>query len=96
VLEYGSMVKASHKSDVHSNGVMLLQVFTGRGPSDLMFAGELSIMNWVRQAFPQKLPEVLHSRMLLDHESSWIPSSSTQASSSRMSNSVALASIFEL
>nr|WAU86964.1 birch protein [Betula platyphylla] len=49
-LEYGSEGIVSTRGDVYSYGILLMETFTRKKPTDDMFAGEMSLKRWVEES----------------------------------------------
>ncbi|EAY81488.1 hypothetical protein OsI_36661 [Oryza sativa Indica Group] len=96
--EYALMGKASRESDVFSFGIMLLEVFTGKRPTDPMFIGGLTLRLWVSQSFPENLIDVADEHLLQDEETRlcFDHQNTSLGSSSTSRNNSFLTSIFEL
>ncbi|KAL2467660.1 putative receptor-like protein kinase [Forsythia ovata] len=63
--EYGSEGKVSTRSDVYSYGIILLEMFTRKKPTDEMFGAEMSLKQWVSEALQENsINEVLATGLL--------------------------------
>ncbi|XVF82953.1 hypothetical protein PTKIN_Ptkin16aG0093400 [Pterospermum kingtungense] len=66
--EYGLGSTATTNGDVYSYGILLLEIFTGRRPTDEMFYENLNLHNFVRTALPNRVVEIT-DRVLLQESS---------------------------
>ncbi|KAK3120595.1 hypothetical protein QOZ80_9AG0690600 [Eleusine coracana subsp. coracana] len=57
--EYGTSGKVSTNGDVYSFGIMLLEIFVGKAPTDAAFRDGLTLQEFVGGAFPEKIEQIL-------------------------------------
>ncbi|XP_042757653.2 LRR receptor-like serine/threonine-protein kinase EFR [Lactuca sativa] len=69
--EYGMGENPSTKGDVYNYGIMLMEIFTGKRPTDDIFVGGLSLKIWVQSAFPSNLDLVLDPYLIQELEELW-------------------------
>ena len=56
--------EASTKGDVYSYGILVLEMFTGRRPTDDMFKDGLNLHDFVKMALPKRLIEIVNPMLL--------------------------------
>ncbi|GMP36383.1 hypothetical protein CsSME_00008527 [Camellia sinensis var. sinensis] len=62
--EYGSEGRVSTNGDIYSYGVMLLETFTRKKPTDEMFSAEINLRQWVSASLPNKIMEIMDGGLL--------------------------------
>ena len=58
----------STAGDIYSYGVILLEMITGKHPTNDMFKDGLNLHNFVEHAFPHNICEILDSSLIPFHE----------------------------
>ncbi|MBA0792031.1 hypothetical protein Gohar_016560 [Gossypium harknessii] len=66
--EYGSEGIVSTKGDVYSFGILVMETFTRKRPTDDMFGEEMSFKRWVKESLPSSLVDVVDSELLNTRE----------------------------
>ncbi|KAL5537830.1 hypothetical protein UlMin_046034 [Ulmus minor] len=62
--EYGMGGEASIQGDVYSFGILILEIFTGKRPTDQMFDDSNNLHNFVQMALPDRLVEIVDPYLL--------------------------------
>ncbi|PIA54655.1 hypothetical protein AQUCO_00900905v1 [Aquilegia coerulea] len=66
--EYGLGGGVSPKGDVYSYGIVLLEMFTGKKPTDTMFTEELDLHKWVAMALPDFVMDIIDPELVNEDE----------------------------
>jgi serine/threonine protein kinase len=62
--EYGLGGHVTTKGDVYSYGIVLLEMLTGKKPTDNMFVEGMNLQKWVDSSFPNQLGKVVDKSLL--------------------------------
>ncbi|WCJ28084.1 Leucine-rich repeat protein kinase family protein [Euphorbia peplus] len=66
--EYGVAGHVSIQGDYYSYGILLLEMFTGKRPTDEMFIGDLTLYNYVSMALPGHVMDVVDPILLVQED----------------------------
>ncbi|XP_024028208.1 putative receptor-like protein kinase At3g47110 [Morus notabilis] len=62
--EYAMGGEPSREGDVYSYGILVLEMFTGKRPTDEIFEDDFNLHNFVAMALPERLVEIVDSSLL--------------------------------
>ncbi|XP_058222990.1 putative receptor-like protein kinase At3g47110 [Rhododendron vialii] len=66
--EYGMGEEISAQGDMYSYGVLLLEMFIGKRPTDCMFSDTLSLSGYTKRFLPNKVLEIVDPQIILEEE----------------------------
>ncbi|RYR70647.1 hypothetical protein Ahy_A02g004980 [Arachis hypogaea] len=66
IIEFGSKGIISTKGDVYSFGIMLMETFTRKKPTDDLFVAGLSMKGWISESLSRAIDRVVDSNLLQD------------------------------
>ncbi|XP_027181763.1 probable LRR receptor-like serine/threonine-protein kinase At3g47570 [Coffea eugenioides] len=67
--EYGMGGEVSTQGDVYSYGILLLELFTGKRPTDSMFTEDFSLHSYVKTALSHQVMEIVDPKISMEAES---------------------------
>lgn len=63
--EYGVANKASTEGDVYSYGIVVLEMFTGKKPTDVTAQNGLSLPRYVEMTLPERVADIMDANLQL-------------------------------
>ncbi|GLT61612.1 hypothetical protein SLA2020_343070 [Shorea laevis] len=66
--EYGMGSEVSIHGDLYSYGILLLELMTGKRPTDSLFGGDLNLHTYARMALPNQITEIVDPKLLQEAE----------------------------
>ncbi|CAL5429450.1 unnamed protein product [Camellia sinensis] len=92
--EYGIGEEVSTQRNMYSYGVLLLEMFIGKRPTNNMFMSN-NLCNYVKMCLPDQVMEIIDPKMILEDEEE--PSRTQQCCSTNISKlKICLASVFQI
>ncbi|KAM7515104.1 hypothetical protein LguiA_004687 [Lonicera macranthoides] len=71
--EYGREGIVSPKGDVYSYGILLMETFTRKKPTDEMFSDNLTMRNWVYEASLDSIVQVVDTNLIGQEDEDFMP-----------------------
>ncbi|KAM7515053.1 hypothetical protein LguiA_004636 [Lonicera macranthoides] len=71
--EYGREGIVSTKGDVYSYGILLMETFTRKKPTDEMFSDNLTMRNWVYEASLDSIVQVVDANLIGQKDEDFMP-----------------------
>lgn len=67
-VEFGLEGLVSTRCDIYSYGIMLMETFTRKKPTDEMFAENSSLREWIRQSWPLAMDKIIDPELIIPEE----------------------------
>ncbi|KAL6124192.1 hypothetical protein ACLB2K_076707 [Fragaria x ananassa] len=88
--EYGMGSGVSTYGDVYSFGILLLEMFTMKRPTDHMFSDGLNLHNYVKTALPERVLEISESVLVFQEGNSNVDEAHSQLSAQKIEECLTL------
>ncbi|XP_070023963.1 probable LRR receptor-like serine/threonine-protein kinase At3g47570 isoform X2 [Nicotiana sylvestris] len=66
--EFGLEGLVSTRCDIYSYGIMLMEMFTRKKPTDEQFAENSSLRGWIRQSWPHAMDKIIDPELMIPEE----------------------------
>lgn len=68
IAEYGMGNGVSTNGDIYSYGILLLEIFTGKRPTDNMFKDNMNLHDFVKGVLPERVADIVDPTLCLEKE----------------------------